>query len=52
LKQQQAQESPPEEIIETPVIQMNGKVNGHTVLKEVILASQQVAERPRSRMRL
>lgn len=52
LKQQQVQESEPKEIIETPVIQMNGNVNGHTVSKEVILASQQVAERPRSRMRL
>jgi N12 class adenine-specific DNA methylase len=52
LKQQQAHESQPEEIIETPVIQMNEKVNGHTVTKEKILASQQVTERPRSRMRL
>jgi N12 class adenine-specific DNA methylase len=52
LKQQQATESQPEEAAEIPVIQMNEKVNGHSVPKEVLLASQQVAERPRSRMRL
>ena len=52
LKQQQVAETEPEEVIDTPVIQLSEKVNGHTVPKEVILASQQVAERSRSRMRL
>ena len=52
LKQQQVAETEPEEVINTPVIQLSEKVNGHTVPKEVILASQQVAERSRSRMRL
>jgi N12 class adenine-specific DNA methylase len=52
LKQQQATEIQPQESAEIPVIQMNEKVNGHSVPEEVLLASQQVAERPRSRMRL
>lgn len=52
LKQQQGEGSEPEDIGETPVIQLAEKVNGHSVPKEVVLASQQVAERSRSRMRL
>jgi hypothetical protein len=52
LKQQQVGNSEPEEVTETPVIQLAEKVNGHAVPKEVILPSQQTAERPRSRMRL
>jgi chaperonin cofactor prefoldin len=52
LKQQQVVESEPEDITEAPIIQLAEKVNGHSVPKEVVLASQQVAERPRSRMRL
>ncbi|MGN6214477.1 helicase-related protein [Parafilimonas sp.] len=52
LKQQQGEANEPEEIGETPVIQLAEKVNGHSVPKEMVLASQQVAERPRSRMRL
>ncbi len=52
LKQHQAAETEPEEVIETPVIQLTEKVNGHSVAKELVVASQQVVERPRSRMRL
>ncbi|MCH5684004.1 hypothetical protein LWM68_06820 [Niabella sp. W65] len=52
LKQQQVAENHPDEVPEVPVIHLNEKINGPTVPKEVILATQQMAERPRSRMRL
>lgn len=52
LKQQQVVENEAEEIIETPVIRLTEKVNGHAAAKELAAVSQQVVERPRSRMRL
>jgi len=52
LKQQQVGESKSEEVTETPVIQLTEKMNGHSAAKEVVLATTQVSERPRSRMRL
>lgn len=52
LKQQQVAENQPDEVAEVPVIQINEKLNGQTVPKEVILATQQMAERPRNRIRL
>ena len=52
LKQQQVGESKSEEVAETPVIQLAEKMNGYSTAKEVVLASQQVSERLRSRMRL
>lgn len=52
LKQHQVAESGQEEAIETPVIQLIEKVNGHVAAKELVVASQQIVERPRIRMRL
>lgn len=52
LRQDQVESSVPEEVIETPVIQLTEQANGHSVPKEIIVASQQIEERPRSRMRL
>lgn len=52
LKQQQVAESQPGEVAETPVVQLAEKLNEQAVPKQVILVSQQMAERPRSRMRL
>ncbi|MFT4152245.1 Eco57I restriction-modification methylase domain-containing protein [Parafilimonas sp.] len=53
LKQQQVGESEPEDILETPVIPIAEKqLNGHSVAKDMVLAEQPIAERPRTRMRL
>lgn len=52
LKQQQVGENKSEAVIETPVIQLAKKINGYSAAKEIVLATTQVSERPRNRVRL
>jgi hypothetical protein len=50
LKQHQQQEEP---AVEAPVIKMVVKeANGYSKMKEAVMVTQEVVERPRSRMRL
>ncbi|HET7117764.1 MAG TPA: hypothetical protein VFI29_14820, partial [Hanamia sp.] len=53
LKQQQVTFPQPEQVTEAPVIKLSEKaMNGHAVSEKVVMTAHQVAERPRSRMRL